>query len=62
MMGGSLHSLVRSFPQSRFRLDGIGALLGENTFGPLARVVTGAAEGVLFAGFIVAALAWHRRA
>jgi len=62
MMGGSLQSLIRSFPQSRFRLDAIGALMGEEGFGPVARAVTGAAEGALFAGCIVAALVWKRRA
>jgi DNA-binding winged helix-turn-helix (wHTH) protein len=61
MMGGSLQSLVDNFPQSRFRLDSLGRAFGEDGFGDVARMVTSAAEGALFATCIVAALVWRRR-
>jgi hypothetical protein len=56
MMGGSLDLLAQAFPDSRLRLDGIGALVGETGFGPITRTVTGALEGLLFAGCIVGAM------
>ena len=56
-MGGSLDLLARSFPNSRLRLDQIGAVLGEPGFGLLSQAVTGALEGALFGGCIVAAMA-----
>ncbi len=60
-MGGSLHLLTRSFPDSRLRLDQIGALFGERDFGPISQIVTGGLEGVLFAGCIVGAMMIARR-
>ena len=57
LMGGSLDLLARSFPNSRLRLDQIGAVLGEPGFGLLSQAVTGALEGALFGGCIVAAMA-----
>ena len=57
LMGGSLASLARSFPDSRLRLDQIGGLLGESGFGPVSAIVTGGLEGMLFAGCIVGAMA-----
>ena len=62
LMSGSLDLLARSFPGSRLRLDGIGALLGENGFGPVSQAVTGALEGALFAGCIVGAMLLAARA
>ncbi len=56
LMGGSLDLLARSFPDSRLRLDQIGSLLGESGFGPVTQVITGALEGALFGGCIVAAM------
>lgn len=56
MMGGSLALLARSFPDSRLRLEQIGALFGEPGFGPVAQAATGALEGALFGGCIVAAM------
>jgi DNA-binding winged helix-turn-helix (wHTH) protein len=56
LMAGSLDLLVRQFPNSRLRLDQIGALLGEHGFGPTSQVVTGALEGALFSGCIVGAM------
>jgi DNA-binding winged helix-turn-helix (wHTH) protein len=61
LMGGSLHLLTRSFPDSRLRLDQIGALFGERDFGPISHVVTGGLEGVLFGGCIVGAMMIARR-
>ena len=61
LMGGSLDLLARTFPGSRLRLDPIGGLFGERGFGAVAGVVTGALEGVLFAGCIVGAMALARR-
>ena len=61
LMGGSLALLADRFPGSRLRLDQIGALLGEDGFGPLSRAVTGALEGALFGGCVVAAMILARR-
>jgi hypothetical protein len=61
MMAGSLDLLSRSLPQSRLRLDGLGALFGEQGLGPVAHVATGALEGGLFAAFISGAMALARR-
>jgi hypothetical protein len=60
-MGGSLALLAYRFPNSRLRLDDIGALLGETGFGPIAQTVTAALEGALFAACIVAAMLLARR-
>lgn len=56
LMGGSLDLLARNFPHSRLRLGQIGAVLGEQGFGPISQVVTGCLEGALFAGCIVGAM------
>ncbi|HUE80172.1 MAG TPA: transcriptional regulator [Sphingomicrobium sp.] len=61
MMGGSLELLARSFPDSRLRLDLIGALFGESGFGPVSAIATGALEGALFGGCIVGAMFLARR-
>lgn len=61
MMGGSLNMLAEQFPQSRLRLDLIGALFGENGFGPMSEVMTGALEGALFGGCSVGAMLLARR-
>jgi DNA-binding winged helix-turn-helix (wHTH) protein len=61
LMGGSLALLAGHFPGSRLRLDRIGALFGESGFGPVTQVVTGALEGALFAGCVVAAMLLARR-
>jgi DNA-binding winged helix-turn-helix (wHTH) protein len=62
LMGGSLDLLASRFPDSRLRLDQIGALFGETGFGPVTRTVTGGLEGGLFAGCVVGAMiiAWRR--
>lgn len=56
LMGGSLHLLAESFPDSRLRIDPIGALFGESEFGPISQIATGGVEGMLFAGCVVGAL------
>ena len=61
LMAGSLDLLARSFPDSRLRLDPIGGLFGEHGFGPVSEVVTGALEGALFGGCVVAAMIVARR-
>lgn len=61
LMGGSLDLLARSFPNSRLRLDQIGAPFGESGFGPISQIVTGGLEGILFGGCIVGAMLIARR-
>ena len=61
MMGGSLDLLARTFPDSRLRLDPIGAMFGESGFGPVSAIVTGGLEGMLFGGCIVGAMMLARR-
>lgn len=61
LMGGSLAELATRFPQSRLRLDQIGALFGESGFGPVSLAVTSALEGALFAAWLVAAMILARR-
>jgi DNA-binding winged helix-turn-helix (wHTH) protein len=62
MMAGSLDLLARDFPEGRLRLDPIGQMFGEQGLGPVALVATGAMEGGLFAGCVVAAMLWARAA
>jgi len=53
LMGGSLASLAQVFPDSRLRLDSIGAFFGEIGFGPITQAVTAGLEVALFASWIV---------
>lgn len=62
LLGGSLDLLLRQFPQSRFRMEAIGFIVGENGFGSAARTVTATIEGLLFGACVVAALFFTRRA
>jgi hypothetical protein len=55
LMGGSLDLLASTFPDSRLRLDQIGAMVGERRFGPISQIITGALEGGLFSACVVAA-------
>ena len=55
LMGGSLDLLASTFPDSRLRLDQIGAIVGERRFGPISQIITGALEAGLFSACIVAA-------
>jgi DNA-binding winged helix-turn-helix (wHTH) protein len=61
LMGGSLALLAKHFPGSRLRLDRIGPLFGESGFGPVTQTVTGALEGALFSGCVVASMLLARR-
>jgi len=61
LLGGSLALLEASFPASRLRLDRIGAIFGERSFGPISQAVTGALEGALFGACVVGTMAIARR-
>ncbi|WP_166038782.1 transcriptional regulator [Sphingosinicella sp. YJ22] len=61
LLGGSLDLLARNLPASRVGLDEIGAMLGENGFGPVSQMVTAGLEGALFGAFVVAAMLLARR-
>lgn len=61
LMGGSLDLVARSFPNSQLRLDQIGALFGEDGFGPISQIVTGSLEGMLFAACLVGTIIVARR-
>ncbi|QIK79547.1 transcriptional regulator [Sphingomonas piscis] len=56
MMGGSLDLLGRTVAGSRLHFDRLGAVFGEPGFGIVSRSVTGALEGALFSGCLVAGL------
>lgn len=56
LLGGSLDLLAAQFPGSRLGIGRVGALFGETGFGPLTQFATGALEGALFAGCVVAAM------
>jgi DNA-binding winged helix-turn-helix (wHTH) protein len=62
LMGGSLASLADAFPDSRLRLDGIGGMFGETSFGPVSQTVTAGLDAALFASLIVAAMVLAARA
>lgn len=59
-LGGSLVFLLRRFPESRFRLDAIGALFGESGFGPISRAATSGIECLLFGACVVGAMFFVR--
>jgi DNA-binding winged helix-turn-helix (wHTH) protein len=61
-LGGSLDFLIQRFPESRFRLDAIGALFGENGFGAISRAVTSGIECLLFGACVVGAMFFARPA
>ena len=61
LLGGSLDLLTRGFPDARFRLDAIGALLGENGFGRASEALTATIEGGLFGLCVAGALALARK-
>jgi len=61
LVGGSLDLLARHFPSSRLRLDQIGGVFGEASFGPISQSVTGAIEGALFSGCLVGAMILAQR-
>ena len=61
LMAGSLDLLAQAFPNSRLRLDQIGALFGEDGLGPISQAVTGGLEGGLFGACVVGAMILARR-
>jgi DNA-binding winged helix-turn-helix (wHTH) protein len=61
LLGGSLNLLAREFPDARFRLDAIGALLGETGFGRMSEALTATIEGGLFGMCVAGALTIGRR-
>lgn len=61
LLGGSLALLAELLPQSRLRLDQIGAFFGEAGFGRISQIMTGALEGTLFAACIAGAILLARR-
>jgi DNA-binding winged helix-turn-helix (wHTH) protein len=61
LLGGSLNLLARGFPDARFRLDAIGALLGESGFGRVSEALTATIEGALFGLCVAGALALARK-
>ena len=61
LLGGSLNALAELLPQSRLRLDQIGATFGEDGFGVISQIVTGGMEGMLFAGSMTGAILLARR-
>jgi hypothetical protein len=56
LMGGSLASFADAFPDSRLRLDSIGSMFGETSFGPVSQAVTAGLEAALFASLVVAGM------
>jgi DNA-binding winged helix-turn-helix (wHTH) protein len=56
LLGGSLNALAQALPQSKLRLDQIGALFGESGFGVISQMATGGLEGMLFAAGMTGAI------
>ena len=61
LMGSSLDLLARNFPDSRLRLDAVGALFRESGFGPVSQLVTAGIEGLLFGACVAGAMILARR-
>lgn len=61
LLGGSLALLSEALPHSRLRLDEIGAFFGEDGFGYISQIGTGAMEGMLFASCISGAILLARK-
>ena len=61
LLGGSIDLLAKALPQSRLRLDQVGALLGEDHFGLRSQLLTGGVEGMLFTGCVAFAMMSARR-
>ena len=61
LMAGSLDLLAHRMPESRLHFDQLGGIFGERGLGPIAQSVTGALEGALFAGCVVAAMVIAQR-
>ncbi len=56
LLGGSLNALAEVLPQSQLRLDQIGAMFGEDSFGRISQIATGGLEGMLFAACMTGAI------
>lgn len=61
LMGGSLAALAVQFPGARLRLDHLGVLFGERTFGAVSQAATAGLEGALFGAAMVWALCKEHR-
>ncbi len=61
LLGGSLYAVAQMWPQSQLRPDDIGMLVGENGFGPVSAMASGALESLLFVSGVVWAMALARR-
>jgi DNA-binding winged helix-turn-helix (wHTH) protein len=61
LLGGSLNALAEAIPPSRFRLDQIGAPLGEGSFGLISEMATGGLEGMLCAAGVTVAILLAKR-
>lgn len=61
LMAGSLAALTERFPESRLRLDAIGAVFGEQGFGFASQTATSAFEATLFGGCVLFAVTLAER-
>ena len=61
LLGGSLALLSEVLPKSRLRVDEIGAFFGEDGFGYISQIGTGAMEGMLFTSCISGAILLARK-
>lgn len=61
LMGGSLAALAAQFPRAQLRLDHLGTLFGEATFGVVSQAATAGVEGALFGAAMVWALNREQR-
>lgn len=61
LLGGSLELLAHSFAGSRLRIDAMGTLFGESSFGPVSEVAFGGLEGLLFGVGVIGAIVLARR-
>lgn len=61
LMGGSLAGLAAQFPDARLKMDHLGGLFGETTFGPFSQTLTAGLEAALFGAAMVLALSMERR-
>lgn len=61
LMGGSLAALAAEFPEAQLRLDHLGVLFGEETFGRVSQIATAGLEAGLFGAAMVLALILEQR-
>lgn len=60
LLAGSLNILAEQFPNSRFTLNNIAPLFGEEVFGPVSLFMCSVIEGAVYCASILAALNWRR--